>query len=66
MNRHVFRKSTYSSGSRNCAEVALPGNTADVLIRDSKRPGAPVLRLGATTFAFFTRGTTTGHLALRG
>ncbi|MFG2293318.1 DUF397 domain-containing protein [Streptomyces sp. NPDC048603] len=40
-----FRKSSYSGGVNNdCVEVAtnVPGTVA---VRDSKRPGGPVLRL---------------------
>lgn len=37
----VFRKSSYSSDSWNCVEVATtPG---EVLVRDSKDPDGPVL-----------------------
>lgn len=37
----VFRKSTYSSDSWNCVEVAAVPSV--VLVRDSKNPGGPVL-----------------------
>ncbi|MDV9172329.1 DUF397 domain-containing protein [Streptomyces sp. W16] len=52
-NGFDFVKSSYSSGSGECLEVArnIPGTIA---IRDSKTPGGPILRLAPTTWTRFT------------
>ncbi|MGX9889076.1 DUF397 domain-containing protein [Streptomyces sp. NPDC002276] len=52
-NGFDFVKSSYSSGSGECLEVArnIPGTIA---VRDSKTPGGPLLRLTPTTWAKFT------------
>ena len=52
-NGFDFVKSSYSSGSGECVEVAhnIPGTIA---IRDSKAPDSPLLRLTPTTWTKFT------------
>lgn len=53
MNSFDFVKSSYSSGSGECVEVALnvPGAVA---VRDSKMPaGGPILRLAPQAWARF-------------
>ena len=52
-NGFDFVKSSYSSGSGECVEVArnIPGTIA---IRDSKTPTGPILRLTPTTWTKFT------------
>ncbi|MFD0227991.1 DUF397 domain-containing protein [Streptomyces hirsutus] len=53
MDGFDFMKSSYSSGSGECVEVAL--NVPNVVaVRDSKDPGGPILRLAAATWAEFT------------
>lgn len=55
MDGFDFVKSSYSSGSGECVEVAVntPGTIA---VRDSKDPDpdAPILRLAPTAWARFT------------
>jgi hypothetical protein len=48
-----FTKSSYSTPSNECVEVArnIPGTIA---IRDSKSPTGPILRLTPTTWTKFT------------
>ncbi|MGW9496740.1 DUF397 domain-containing protein [Streptomyces prasinus] len=53
MNDFDFVKSSYSSGSGECVEVAL-GVPHVVAVRDSKDSDGPILRLAATTWARFT------------
>ncbi|MCP3765371.1 MULTISPECIES: DUF397 domain-containing protein [Streptomyces] len=53
MNDFDFVKSSYSSGSGECVEVAL-GIPHVVAVRDSKDSDGPILRLAATTWARFT------------
>ena len=55
LSRADWRKSSYSSQSGNCVEVAtnLPGMVA---IRDSKDPGGPGLLVPATEWRAFVRG----------
>ncbi|GAA3012822.1 DUF397 domain-containing protein [Streptomyces fulvorobeus] len=50
-----FVKSSYSSGNGECVEVArnIPGAVA---VRDSKRPGGPVLVLAPTAWDAFRGG----------
>ncbi|WND37567.1 DUF397 domain-containing protein [Streptomyces sp. BB1-1-1] len=53
MNSFDFGKSSYSSGSGECVEVALnvPGVVA---VRDSKRPaGGPILRVAPQAWVRF-------------
>ena len=54
LSRADWRKSSYSSQSGNCVEVAtnLPGAVA---IRDSKDPGGPVLLIPAAGWRAFLR-----------
>lgn len=53
MNDFDFVKSSYSSGSGECVEVArnIPGTIA---VRDSKAPDSPILHLTPTTWTKFT------------
>jgi hypothetical protein len=55
LSRADWRKSSYSSQSGNCVEVAtnLPGMVA---IRDSKDPGGPGLLVPAAEWRAFVRG----------
>jgi hypothetical protein len=48
-----FTKSSYSTPSNECLEVArnIPGTIA---VRDSKTPDGPILRLAPTTWTKFT------------
>jgi hypothetical protein len=48
-----FTKSSYSTPSNECVEVArnIPGTIA---VRDSKTPDGPILRLAPTTWTKFT------------
>lgn len=56
----VFRKSSYSSDSFNCVEVAdLPDGAAAV--RHSKHPDGPVLVFTADEWAAFTAGVKDGE-----
>ncbi|MEU9186117.1 DUF397 domain-containing protein [Streptomyces sp. NPDC048484] len=53
MHGFDFVKSSYSTGSGECVEVAR--NVPDtVAVRDSKDPDGPILRLAPTTWAEFT------------
>ncbi|MFJ9374047.1 DUF397 domain-containing protein [Streptomyces sp. NPDC101455] len=53
MPQFNFTKSSYSTPSNECLEVArnIPGTIA---IRDSKSPTGPILRLTPTTWTKFT------------
>ncbi|WP_405859629.1 DUF397 domain-containing protein [Streptomyces sp. NBC_01515] len=53
MPQFNFTKSSYSTPSNECLEVArnIPGTIA---IRDSKSPDGPILRLAPTTWTKFT------------
>ena len=54
MSRPVFRKSTYSSDSWNCVEVATgPGGA---LVRDSKDVTGPVLTFEVSAWTEFVDG----------
>jgi Domain of unknown function (DUF397) len=55
-----WRKSSYSSNSGNCVEVAanLPGVVA---VRDSKNPAGGVLVLSPTEWAAFLDGVRAGE-----
>ncbi|MEU1816632.1 DUF397 domain-containing protein [Streptomyces roseifaciens] len=63
-----FKKSSYSSGSaETCVEIALPEGTrtrarVPILIRDSKRPDGPALRVAAEPYRSFTRALRRGAL----
>lgn len=52
-NGFDFVKSSYSSGSGECLEVArnIPGAIA---VRDSKAPAGPIVRLTPAAWADFT------------
>lgn len=54
-----FRKSSYSELHGECVEVALnaPGVVA---VRDSKRPGGPVVRIGDGAWRAFGVGVVRG------
>ncbi|QLE73536.1 DUF397 domain-containing protein [Streptomyces rectiverticillatus] len=64
-----FRKSSYSSGSVDtCVEIALPEGIrvhTPILIRDSKRPEGPTLRVAAAPYRSFTRALRHGTLGAR-
>lgn len=53
MDSFEFVKSSYSTGSGECVEVArnIPRTIA---IRDSKNPDGPILRLTPTAWTHFT------------
>jgi hypothetical protein len=52
LHRAEWRKSSYSNPSGNCVEAArLPGG--EMAVRDSKRPGGPVLVFTRTEWAAF-------------
>jgi hypothetical protein len=53
-----FLKSSYSSGSGECVEVARNIPTA-VAIRDSKDPDGPILRLPPKAWTDFTASLAT-------
>ncbi|CAM5436759.1 DUF397 domain-containing protein [Streptomyces abikoensis] len=60
------RKSSYSSTSgETCVEVALPEHApvpTPILIRDSKRPEGPTLRVAAQPYRSFTAALRRGAL----
>lgn len=53
MHRFEFVKSSYSSGNGECVEVArnIPRTIA---LRDSKRPGGPVVTVAPAAWGAFT------------
>lgn len=51
-------KSSYSTGQNNCVEIASPQADA-VLVRDTKRPAGPTLRVSPWAFAAFVAGVKT-------
>jgi hypothetical protein len=59
LSRAEWRKSSYSSQSGNCVEVAtnMPGTVA---VRDSKHPEGPRLLIPATEWRAFVRGLRAG------
>lgn len=61
MPEFTFRKSSFSDPERECVEVAtnVPGAVA---IRDSKRPGGPILRLAPAAWADFRAAVACGQL----
>jgi Domain of unknown function (DUF397) len=59
--RSAWRKST-ASGSGDCVEVALLGDT--VLVRHSRRPSAPVLTFSHGEWIAFTTGVRNGEFDL--
>jgi hypothetical protein len=55
MTEPAWRKSTYSDASGgDCVEVAASPRT--VRVRDSKRPGGPVLAIAAGSWGAFVGG----------
>ncbi|WP_058045806.1 DUF397 domain-containing protein [Streptomyces roseifaciens] len=50
-----FKKSSYSATVEDCVEIALAEGSEPVLIRDSKRPGGPTLRVAAAPYRSFAR-----------
>ncbi|MCX5101752.1 DUF397 domain-containing protein [Streptomyces sp. NBC_00439] len=58
-------KSSYSSNGGNCVEVAanLVASRGVVPVRDSKKPGGPVLTASAASFASFIEGVKAGEFA---
>lgn len=56
--------SSYSNNGGACVEVAtnLAASRGVVPVRDSKRPGGPVLDVGAGAFAAFVGGVQDGAL----
>ena len=59
LSRADWRKSSYSSQSGNCVEVAtnMPGTVA---VRDSKHPEGPRLLISAAEWRAFVRGLKAG------
>jgi Domain of unknown function (DUF397) len=59
LSRAEWRKSSYSSQSGNCVEVAtnMPGRVA---VRDSKHPEGPRLLIPAAEWRAFARGLRAG------
>jgi hypothetical protein len=57
----VFRKSTYSSDSWNCVEVALSPGT--VAVRDSKNVTGPTLQYHAAAWTAFVEALCDGEFA---
>lgn len=58
----TWRKSSYSSGTGNCVEVAVAD--ASVRVRDSKQRGrGPVLEFSPAEWAAFLRLAKTGGLS---
>jgi hypothetical protein len=55
LSRAEWRKSSYSSQSGNCVEVAT-NLTGTVAIRDSKAPSGPGLLIRATEWRAFLKG----------
>jgi hypothetical protein len=60
----TWRKSSYSEASDNdCVEVRVDG--AAVLIRDSKNPAGPVLRVSAEAWSTFVDAVRRGGIRSR-
>ncbi|GAA2690149.1 MULTISPECIES: DUF397 domain-containing protein [Actinosynnema] len=51
----TWRKSSYSTGTGNCVEIALTAHTTHV--RDSKNPHAGAIAIPAPAWAEFLRAT---------
>jgi Domain of unknown function (DUF397) len=63
----AWRRSSFSTGAdQTCVEVAITGGdrAPEVLLRDSKDPGGPVLRFTAAEWRVFLRGVLAGEFAL--
>jgi hypothetical protein len=58
----TWRKSSYSSSSANCVEVAATGTS--VAVRDSKDPDGPVLLYPRAGMAAFIAGVKDGEFDL--
>ena len=58
----AWRKSSYSSDTGNCVEVAPVADA--VLLRDSKDPTGPVLTFSPAAWAAFVNGVRDGELTL--
>jgi hypothetical protein len=57
-----FRKSRFSIISGHCVEVGLGGDEADqVMVRDSKHRGGPVLRFTQSDWNAFVKGVRAGE-----
>ncbi|MFB9428075.1 DUF397 domain-containing protein [Streptoalloteichus tenebrarius] len=63
VSESLWRKSSYSSQTTTCVEVAAAPQGA--MVRDSKNPGGPVLVFGPTEFAAFTKAVKSGQFHLR-
>jgi hypothetical protein len=62
MNHHhltTWRKSSYSSGTQNCVEIAAAG--AAMLVRDSKHPTEGHLRFTRAELAAFVAACRAGE-----
>jgi Domain of unknown function (DUF397) len=65
----AWRRSSFSTGAdQTCVEVAITGGdrAPEVLLRDSKDPGGPVLRFTAAEWRVFLRGVLAGEFAIPG
>lgn len=60
MNAMQWRKSSYSSDTANCVEVA--SSPSVVAVRDSKDRGGPVLSFGAGSWSEFLAAVRAGTL----
>jgi Domain of unknown function (DUF397) len=63
-NEIEFRKSTFSAGNTsNCLEVGFVDDNGafQVMVRDSKHRGGPVLRFNETEWDAFVKGVRAGE-----
>lgn len=58
-----WRKARRSMGNGDCVETATAGR--EVVVRDSKDPGGPVLAYSAESWLAFTRKARLGHFDTR-
>ena len=56
----IWRKSTYSTATQNCVELADLGSA--ILMRDSKNPGQDHLAFGRAELAAFVEAARAGEL----
>jgi hypothetical protein len=56
----VWRKSSFSYGNGECVEVAVLAG-GDVVVRDSKDPGGPMLEFSRGELAAFLAGVKAGE-----
>lgn len=56
-----WRKSSHSSSSGNCVELAVAGRTR-IAVRDSKDPSGPILLPTIRAFANFVRAAGEGRI----